>query len=164
MDTTLPSRKELLLARLRFIRRDLDEVVGRLTDDLIRWAPGEGVRPLFDQLLEIGMNEVMSVAILRDGVSLSHADAEATLVHDRSVASFAKMLSDVRQSTLDYIDTLSEEELAEFVDASNPWFASFGLAQVPRYDALLSISFHEHYHVGQLITSLWVSGDDPYRW
>jgi uncharacterized damage-inducible protein DinB len=164
METTQPTRKELIIARLGFIRRDLDEVVGRLTDDIIQWAPGEGVRPIFDQLLEIAMNEVMSIAILRDGDSLSHAEAEATLVHDGSVASYAKMLVDVRQSTLDYIDSLSEEELAEFVNASNPWFASFGLPKVPRYDALMSIAFHEHYHVGQLITSLWVSGDDPYQW
>ena len=164
METGHPSRKELILARLRFIRRDLDEVIGRLTDENIQWAPGEGVRPIFDQLLEIAMNEVMSIAILRDGVTLTHAEAEATLIHEGTVASYAKMLADVRQSTFDYIESLSEDDLAEAVDASNPWFASFGLPKVPRYDALTSIAFHEHYHVGQLITSLWVSGDDPYQW
>jgi uncharacterized damage-inducible protein DinB len=159
-----PSLKDLILARLRFVRRDLNEVLSRLSDDMLKWAPGEGVRPIDDQLLEIGMNEVMSIALLRDGTTLSHAEAEATLVHSSTVATLKKMLGDVRQSTVAYIETLSEEQLAEPVVADNPWFASFGLPKVPRYDALTSIALHEHYHVGQLITSLWVKGDDPYAW
>ncbi|HWD39636.1 MAG TPA: DinB family protein [Fimbriimonas sp.] len=159
-----PSSKERILARLRFIRRDLDEVLTRLSDDMLKWAPGEGVRPIDDQLLEIAMNEVMAIALLRDGKHLSHAEAEATLVHSSTVETFKKMLADVRQSTRDYIESLSEERLAEAVVADNPWYASFGLREVPRYDALTSIALHEHYHVGQLITSLWVKGDDPYAW
>ena len=159
-----PTRMQLLLARLCFVRRDLDEVLTRLSDDMIKWAPGEGVRPIDDQLLEIGMNEVMAIALLRDGNELSHAEAEATLVHSSTVETLNKMLGDVRQSTIAYIDTLSEDQLAEAVVADNPWFASFGLPKVPRYDALTSIALHEHYHVGQLVTSLWVKGDDPYSW
>ena len=159
-----PTRKQLLLARLCFVRRDLDEVLTRLSDDMIKWAPGEGVRPIDDQLLEIGMNEVMAIALLRDGNELSHAEAEATLVHSSTEETLNKMLGDVRQSTIAYIDTLSEDQLAEAVVADNPWFASFGLPKVPRYDALTSIALHEHYHVGQLVTSLWVKGDDPYSW
>jgi uncharacterized damage-inducible protein DinB len=156
--------KDLIVSRLNFVRRGLDEVVSRLSDDMIHWAPGEGVRPIDDQLLEIGMNEVMSIALLRDGKKLSHAEAEATLVHNSTVETLKKMLDDVRESTLSYIESLSEEQLAESVVADNPWFASFGLGQVPRYDALTSIAFHEHYHVGQLVTSLWVKGDNPYSW
>jgi len=162
--TDSPTLKDLILARLSFVRRDLDEVVSRLSDDMIKWAPGEGVRPIDDQLLEIGMNEVMSIALLRDGKELSHAEAEATLVHSSTVETLNKMLGDVRESTIAYIETLSEEQLAEAVVANNPWFASFGLPRVPRYDALTSIALHEHYHVGQLVTSLWVKGDDPYAW
>jgi uncharacterized damage-inducible protein DinB len=159
-----PTLKDLIVARLSFVRRDLDEVVTRLTDDMVKWAPGEGVRPIDDQLLEIGMNEVMSIALLRDGQELSHAQAEATLIHSSTVATLKKMLEDVRRATLDYIETLAEEQLAEAVVADNPWFASFGLPKVPRYDALTSIALHEHYHVGQLVTTLWVKGDDPYAW
>ena len=159
-----PSLKQLILARLKFVRRDLDEVFTRLSDDIVKWAPGEGVRPIDDQFLEIGMNEVMAIALLRDGIELSHAEAEATLVNSSTVESFKKMLGDVRQSTIDYIESLSEEQLAEAVVASNPWYASFGLPKVPRYDALTSIALHEHYHIAQLITSLWVKGDDPYAW
>jgi len=159
-----PTRKELILSRLRFIRRDLDEVLGRLSDDMLTWAPGAGVRPIDDQLLEIAMNEVMSIALLRDGIRLSHAEAESTLNHISTVGSLKKMLDGVRQATFAYIETLSEEQLGEAVVADNPWYASFGLPMVPRYDALTSIALHEHYHVGQLITSLWVKGDDPYAW
>ena len=159
-----PSQKERIVARLRFVRRDLNELLQHVSEDLAKYAPGEGVRPLDDQLLEIGMNEVMSVALLRDEVNLSHAEAEATLVHDGTVASLRQMLADVRQSTLAYIDGLSEDDLSEPVAANNPWFASFGLKEVPRYDALTSIALHEHYHVGQLVTYLWVSGSDPYSW
>jgi hypothetical protein len=159
-----PTLKELILARLKFARRDLNEVFTRLSDDVVKWAPGEGVRPIDDQFLEIGMNEVMSIALLRDGITLTHAEAEATLVHDSTVESFKKMLDDVRQSTIAYIESLSEDELAEAVAAKNPWYASFGLPMVPRYDALTSIALHEHYHVAQLITTLWVKGDDPYAW
>lgn len=159
-----PSHKELIVARLKFIRRDLNDVLAHITDDMMKWAPGDGVRPLDDQLLEIAMNEVMSIAKLRDGVELSHQEAEATLVHDGTAASLAQVLVDVRGATLAYIETLSEEELTEAVVADNPWFASFGLKRVPRYDALTSIALHEHYHVGQLVTYLWTMGQDPYSW
>jgi len=159
-----PSLKELIRARLAFVRRDLDEVLGRLSDDLLKWAPAQGVRPVDDQLLEIGMNEVMSVALLRDGKTLTHAEAEATLPYDGTLSSLVKMLHDVRESTLAFIDSLSEEQLAEAVAARNPWFASFGLPKVPVYDALTSIALHEQYHLAQLITYLWTRGDDPYKW
>ena len=110
------------------------------------------------------MNEVMSIALLRDGVELSHEEAEATLIHDGSISSLQQVLVDVRGATLSYIEALSEVQLAEAVAAGNPWFASFGLKLVPRYDALTSIALHEHYHVGQLITYVWTKGDDPYAW
>lgn len=161
---TGPSLKELILARLAFVRRELDEVLSHLSDENLNWAPAPGVRPTFDQLLEIAMNEVMGIALLRDGKSLKHAEAEATLKHDETLESFTKMLSDVRSETVAYIGALSEEQLAEPVAASNPWFASFGLPKVPRYDALTSIALHESYHVAQLITYAWTRGDDPYKW
>ncbi len=159
-----PAKKKLITARLGFVRRDLNELLEHVTEEIGKWAPAKGVRPLDDQLLEIAMNEVMAIALLRDGVTLSHAEAEATLVHDGTVGSLKQALKDVRISTLSYIESLSEEDLAEPVVASNPWFASFGLKEVPRYDALTSIALHEHYHVGQLVTYLWTIGDDPYLW
>lgn len=161
---THPTRKELILARLAFVRRDLDEVLTRLSDDLINWAPGNKVRTMESQLLEIAVNEVISIAVLRDGVVLSDAEAESKLAHRSTVESLTEMLAVVRADTISYIEILTEEELAEPVQATNPWYASFGLSMVPRYDALTSIALHEHYHVGQLITSLWFKGDDPYAW
>lgn len=158
------SKKELILARLAFVRRELKQVLEHCTDELLSYAPGEGVRPTFDQFLEIGMNEVMAIALLRDGKILTHAEAEATLSHVATVQAYSKMLADVRAETVSYIESLSEEELAEPVEASNPWFASFGLKQVPRYDALTSIAVHESYHIAQLITYAWTRGDDPYQW
>ncbi|AIE87672.1 DinB family protein [Fimbriimonas ginsengisoli] len=159
-----PSRKQLLLARLSFVRRELNEILRHLRDDQLSYAPGAGVRPTFDQFLEIGMNEVMAVALLRDGKTLTHAEAEAQLSHEPTVASYRKMLEDVRADTVAYIETLSEEDLAEPVEASNPWYASFGMKAVPRYDALTSVALHESYHVAQLITYAWARGDDPYDW
>lgn len=159
-----PTRKQLLLARLAFVRRELNEVLQHLTDDRLDYAPGPGVRPTYDQFLEIGMNEVMAIALLRDGKTLTHAEAEAGLSHEPTVAAYEKMLGDVRSETLAYIETLSEEDLAEPVEASNPWYASFGLKLVPRYDALTSIALHESYHVAQLVTYAWARGDDPYQW
>lgn len=158
------TRKQLLLARLAFVRRDLEEVFRQLKDNHLNFAPGAGVRATFDQFLEIGMNEVMAVALLRDGKCLTHQEAEATLSHEPSVAAYSKMLSEVRAETVAYIESLSEEDLAESVEASNPWYASFGLKTVPRYDALSSIAFHEYYHVAQLITYAWSREDDPYLW
>ena len=162
--TSAPTRKELLLARLAFVRRDLDEVLRRLNDDQLDYAPVLGVRSTYDQFLEIGMNEVMALALLREGKTLTHAEAEAQLSHELTVASYQKMLADVRAETKAYIETLSEEDLAETVEASNPWYASFGMEAVPRYDALTSIALHESYHVAQLITYAWTRGDDPYQW
>lgn len=164
LPTPGPTRKQLLLARLGFIRRDLDEVLRHLSDDQLTYAPGPGVRPTYDQFLEIGMNEVMALALLRDGETLTHAEAEARLSHEPTIASYRKMLADVRAETVAYIEALTEADLAEPVEASNPWYASFGLQSVPRYDALTSIAIHESYHVAQLLTYAWARGDDPYQW
>ncbi|MGV3613807.1 MAG: DinB family protein [Fimbriimonas sp.] len=164
LPTSGPTCKQLLVARLAFIRRDLEEVLRHLSDDQLGYAPGRGVRPTYDQFLEIGMNEVMALALLRDGQTLTHAEAEARLSHEPTVASYRKMLTDVRAETVAYIEALTEADLAQPVEASNPWYASFGLESVPQYDALTSIAVHEGYHVGQLITYAWARGDDPYQW
>jgi hypothetical protein len=167
METTTddrPTLKQLILARLAFVRRDLEEVFRHLNEENLDYAPGPGVRPTFDQFLEIGMNEVMALALLRDGKTLTHAEGEAQLSYELTVASYRKMLADVRAETVAYIESLSEEDLAEPVEASNPWYASFGMKAVPRYDALTSIALHEAYHVAQLITYAWARGDDPYEW
>ena len=43
------TRSALLKARLALVRRDLEEIVDRLTPDLLEWAPAEGMRTVSGQ-------------------------------------------------------------------------------------------------------------------
>ena len=50
--------KELLKARFNLVRRDLNRVLDRLTDELLQWAPREGMRTVGGQLFEIAGKEI----------------------------------------------------------------------------------------------------------
>ena len=59
--------KELLKARFAVVRRDLDRVLSRLTDELLTWAPREGMRTVQGQLFEIVGKEVELLTFAKAG-------------------------------------------------------------------------------------------------
>src|SRR5262249_18407780 len=69
-----------------------------------------------------------------------------------------------REQTLDYLHSLTPEQLEEEVEFGAGWFGSLGLAAIPRADVFINVADHEWYHWGQLTTYPWIRGDDPYKW
>ena len=158
------TQRELVKARLAHVRRWLDSVVGRLTPELMDWAPAEGMRTVSGQLAEIVAVELSLVPYLKEGRPLSDAEAEQIVSDWHSLENLKRSLIDVRGRTLDYLDSLTDEELAEEVPSGDAWFGTLWLPEMPRAEHFLNIAEHEFYHVGQLISYLWSHGDDPYKW
>lgn len=158
------TRHVLLKARLTLVRRDLEPIVERLTPDLMIWAPAAGMRTISGQLVEIAATEMQLIARLKDGRQISDEEAQEIIGDCASLGNLRRTLIDVRQQTLDYLDLLTQPDLAEEIAFDGGWFASLMLPTVPRAEIFLNIADHEWYHVGQLTSYLWAHGDDPYEW
>jgi uncharacterized damage-inducible protein DinB len=164
MKTPTLTQRDLVKARLQNVRRWLDSACRRLTPELMEWAPAEGMRTVAGQLAEIISVEVPLVPRLKEGRELSDAEWDAVMGDQHSLESLLKTLVSVRKNTLDYLDFLSDEELAEEIPSGEAWFGTLWLPLMPRAEHFLNIAEHEFYHTGQLISYLWSSGDDPYKW
>jgi uncharacterized damage-inducible protein DinB len=158
------TRHALLKARFALVRRDLDPIVDRLTPDLMKWAPAANMRTIAGQLVEIVATEMQLVARLKNGREISDPAALEIIGDGENLDNLRCALTDTRQQTLAYLDSLSETELAEEIAFEGGWFASLMLPTVPRAEIFLNIADHEWYHVGQLTSYLWARGDNPYDW
>lgn len=158
------TRATLIKGRLAYIRRQLDTVLDKLTPDLLEWAPAAGMRTVSGQLVEIIGVELPLVAQLRDGKQISDADTDAIIGDAGSLDNLRIVLNSVHRETLDYLDSLSDGDLAEEVSYGGIWFGSFWQPQMPRAELFLNVAGNEYYHVGQLISYLWARGNDPYQW
>ncbi|HWA82745.1 MAG TPA: DinB family protein [Fimbriimonadaceae bacterium] len=153
-----------LTARLDLIRKDLDEVLVRLDDSLLPWAPTEGMRTVAGQLIEIAGTERQIVAWMRDGKRLTFQEAEAFDGDTTTLAGMKAILAAVRTQTLDYLASLSEEELETPAPFPPGWWDALCQPMMQRSEVFRSIAQHEWYHTGQLVSYLWSRGDNPYRW
>jgi uncharacterized damage-inducible protein DinB len=157
-------RQALLQPRFARVRRDLDQIVDRLTPDLLDWAPLEGMRTISGQIVEILEIEIPMVPRLQDGRRLSEDEINQSVGDPASLDSLKRRLKEVRQQTLNYLDSLSESDLEEEVSYGGRWFGSFWLPVLPRGEVFLNVVEHEFYHIGQLTSYLWARGDNPYNW
>jgi len=138
--------------------------MGRITPEILDWAPAAGMRTTTGQILEILATEIQLIASLKDEPWVSD-EAAAEMIGDYSNLTGLKQgLTNIRQQTLDYLDTLSDAELAEEIRFGAGWFGSMNLPTIPRAEVFLHIADHEWYHTGQLTSYLWSRGDDPYTW
>lgn len=158
------SRHELLKARFRLVRRDLEPIVARLSPDSLDWAPALGMRTLGGQIVEIVATEIQLVELLRNDRQLSDPEAAALIGDITNLDVLRNALITVRRQTLEYLDSLTPEQLAEEIPFEGGWFASLMLPEVPRAEIFLNIADHEWYHVGQLTSYLWARGENPYVW
>ena len=158
------SQRDLVKARLAHVRRWLDSALKRITPDLLDWAPAEGMRTIGGQLAEILSVEIPLVPRLRGGRKLSDPEIDAIIGDQHDLHNLIRTLQTTRAETLWYMDSLSDEELAEEVPSGDAWFGTLWLPTMPRAEHFLNIAEHEFYHVGQLISYLWARGDDPYKW
>ncbi len=158
------TRHNLLKARFALTRRLLNQIIDRITPDMLEWAPEEGMRTISGQLAEILCVELPLVPRLKEGKMLDEAEVDAIVGDLSSLENLRCKLVDVRQTTLDYLETLSDGELSEEVSIGAPWFGSMWMQTLPRAEIFLNIAEHESYHVGQLISYMWLRGDNPYSW
>jgi len=155
---------ELLKARLKLARNDLDELLGHLNQPMMTWAPAAGVRTIAGQLVEIAATEMQTVTALTEDRVVTDAEAEEQFGDCVSLVNLTRVLAEVRECTLQVLDSYSEAELQEYVSVKRAWFATMLLPEAPRAEIFQSIAQHEWYHVGQLVSYLWIRGDNPYRW
>lgn len=158
------SPREVLTARLDMVRRYLDRALDHVTEELYTWAPAEGMRTIQGQVLEIVQKEIELLDYAHkhgEGgwIEVEHFDGrEKTLDGMRSV------LREARQTTLAYIDSLSDEQLAAPVKFPPQWWEGLGLTELPFHEVITNIAMHEWYHTGQIYSYLWSTGDDPDKW
>ena len=153
--------KDLLLGRLAYVRKDLQEVVGKLTDADLDWAPQAGMRTVGGQLAEIvstegQFNEVFTGKPFDFGGRYDEVKAMDSL------QDVLEVLSSSRELTLSRIEAASAEFLDDEVPIDSTWFEAGGLSMLPRIEILQALPMHEWYHTGQLVSYMWIKGFNPY--
>ncbi len=73
-------------------------------------------------------------------------------------------MDEIRQTTLSYLDSMSEAELEAPMACPQGWWEALRLTECPRSEVFRNIASHEWYHTGQLVIYRWMQGDDPYTW
>ncbi len=158
------NEKQLLRAQLASVRKELAEVFPRLTDSLIDWAPGPGVRTIHGQFVEIMSTEENIADLLAGGLRRSEQDVEGPLWACKTISGLVKKLDEVRARTLHILDSVDDAKLSAAVPVSPGFGQWLELNPVPMSELVRFIARHESYHAGQLVTYLWSRGDDPYKW
>ena len=157
------TQSEIITGRLAYARRWLDDVLPRLSQDMLEWAPAKGMRTISGQLVEIICVEAQLVPVLKTGKALTDAEIEAITGDPTSLDGLKKVLTDLRGHTLAHLGTLSEAELMEEVTLPQ-WYGAYWPKPSPRGEHFRNVAEHEFYHAGQLISYMWARGDNPYEW
>ncbi len=159
----MPLIHELLRARFDVVRNYLDRTLDRFTEEEFNWSPGEGLKTVAEQILEMADKDRESVLWIQTGVwpddqPATFDPAVTTLRDSRAI------LAEIRKETLVFLDSMSEEELASPVYCPEAWLESLGLQQCPVSEVLRNIAAHEWYHTGQLIVYRRLLGDIRDDW
>ena len=155
--------RKFLKARFAYARKDLEEVLSRLENSDLSWSPREGMPTIADLLLEIANKNKETPVWIQTGVwpdDGPDAFDTATATVDEIRATLAALQSE----TYAYIDSLSDEELERPIPNPNNWGEALRITDCPLSEVLRGIAVHEFYHTGQLITYLWLRGDNPNEW
>ena len=156
--------QNLLKARFALVRRDLDRVLSHLTQEMFTWAPSEGMRTVGGLLFEIAGKEVELLAYAKAGGREEWVEVENYGGREKSLSGMKDVLNEIRQATLSYLDTLSDQDLEMPVKFPTDWWEGLGLSELPLHEVFRNIAMHEWYHTGQLVSYLWSKGDDPDKW
>lgn len=114
-------------------------------------------------LLEIANKEKEAPVWIRQGVWPDRGP-DAFDIESATVDGIKTSLRSLRVETFTYIDSLSEAELEELVSCPDRWWEALRLTACPRSEVLRNIATHKWYHTAQLITYLWMRGDNPNKW
>lgn len=157
------TQRTIIRDRLNYVRGWLNDVLPRLTPEMLPWAPAPGMRTIAGQLVEIVAVEATLVPALRDGTLPADEELAAIANEEMPLDALLQALIDVRSRTLAYLDHLSENDLAAELVVPQ-WYGAYWKTPLPCGEHFRNVAEHEFYHAGQLITYLWARGDDPYAW
>lgn len=155
--------REALKANLACARQDLDEVCARLGDADLPWSPREGMPTIADLLLEIANKEKETLGWIQTGVWPDEGP-DAFAVQSAALEEIKATMAALRVETCRYIDSLRDTELEQPIPNPNRWREALRMTDCPLSEVLRNIAAHEWYHTGQLITYLWLRGDNPDDW
>jgi len=147
-------RKERLIKGFARVREQLVEALEGCNDEEFTWKPRPDMKSVQEMLRECGTIETIIVTYAQTEEQLEFETAVPWKGDNLKVT--MKELEKIRGDTLQYIETLSEEEL----DATrlNPRGEETEIEEFLR-----SIYIHEYYHVGQIIYNRWLLGHNPYN-
>ena len=155
---------DLIRANLASVRQDLAETFPHLTDDMLAWAPAEGMRTFHGQFVEILATEQSMLDRIQGLPRKPFEEYDAPFWAVTSVQGLVAETEAVRSKTLALLDGLSETALNAPVDISAGFAAYLDLNPIPASELFRFIARHESYHAGQIVSYLWARGDDPYKW
>jgi uncharacterized damage-inducible protein DinB len=156
--------REFLIARFATVRRNLDRVLNHLTEDLIDWAPGEGMPTIGASLFEIVGKEIELLSYAKAGGRYEWVEVEDFGGREKTLVGLRSVLEATRQETLNYVHSLTDDDLESTVQFPTDWWEGLGLAELPLHEVIRNVAMHEWYHTGQLTSYLWSRGDDPTAW
>lgn len=159
----MPDVRTFLKARFAYARKDLEQVLSKLTDSDLSWSPRDGMPTIADLLLEIANKNKETPIWVQTGV-WPDDDPDAFDIKTATIEDIWATLTALQSETYAYIDSLSNEELEQPIANPNLWGEALRLPECPLSEVLRGIAQHEYYHTGQLVTYLWLRGDDPDAW
>jgi len=156
--------KDRLLFDLASTREELLGEVRRIKPEDYDWAPADGMKSFHEMIGEMITMELLSVSLLAKGVEISwSATSEQVEKEAADVASAIAVLERTRAETLAYLDTCTEDTLETPIHLPESWHGYFDTPDVEPEEIVRWIVRHEYYHMGQIITYLWMKGDNPYK-
>jgi uncharacterized damage-inducible protein DinB len=154
------THKTRLLKELKEIRDELFETARSIKPEEFEWHPRPGMKSAKALLQEIGATEKICLSVLAGGPKLEWEKAVRWSGDDLN--SILKDLESIRQETLRYLDSLSDDDLHKPVAMPESWHQYTGPRLEPE-EMLRWIARHEYYHLGQLIYNRWLLGYNPYK-
>lgn len=156
--------QNLIASGLLSVRKELEETLPRLSDELLPWAPSEGMRTIHGQFVEILSTEQSITDRIKGSESIPYQDREKRFWKIDTLAGIIEALNQVRAETLSLLDNLSDQELERRVTVSKDFSDWLELPEVTASEMFRFLARHESYHAGQLVSYLWMRGDNPYSW
>ncbi|MEZ5163328.1 MAG: DinB family protein [Fimbriimonadaceae bacterium] len=159
----MPSLHDHLKGRLQHTRRDLDEVLDNIGDLSLDYSPSPGMNTIGDLLCELVSTERQFQDEILGKKQEKYSELEKQSKRE-STSEYRELLHATRAETNRIIDSLTIEELENEVPLKGDWWQFTSQPTAPLHEVIRTISTHEWYHTGQLVTYLWATGNDPRKW
>ncbi|MCB0826297.1 MAG: DinB family protein [Armatimonadetes bacterium] len=159
----MPSLHDHLKGRLQHTRRDLDEVLDNIGDLSLDYSPSPGMNTIGDLLCELVATECQFQDEILGNKQKKYSDLEKQGKRG-TAGEYRELLHATRAETNRIIDSLTTAELEREVPLKGDWWQFTSQPSAPLHEVIRTISTHEWYHTGQLVTYLWASGNDPRKW